>query len=256
MYTRALLVLALSAITSTSTFGALPIVDGPDSIADSSTLTLVREQNFDTIDISNLALLDSAAPVDQVAPDPLVWGDVDATGVQSVLIRVDGMRYAGQVSFSAGVEILGVVTDVKGTSGFLVGAAQHLDPANSQVVRAETTFGVGMDYAGQLYRGYEVSADTEFNSDSFSVDRAANTVDFDSLGYYGPDDLRILITYGDVYGDSEYMDINLTEGDGLIVGAEQWGSGQSFSGIPLTPEPGSLLLLSLTIIAARGSRNR
>jgi hypothetical protein len=245
--------LAVVLAASSALPGAEPIVDGSDSVSSASSLIVVREQYFDTADLSALGLLDSAGPVDYLSPDPPPWASASTSNVQSLLIRAgycSGAGYAATITFSPGVQILGVVSDVVGTTGYLWGAPPDTDP-NSQLVQSDAIFGVGMDYTALTSRAWEVLGDIDQHMDSFSVDPVSNTLTLSAkVGYSsGADDLRVIIAYEEPIGPSEFFDVTLTEGDGLYVGAGFLGSGQEFFGVALTPEPATLGLFALGVLA-------
>ena len=249
------MMVAVVVAVSGALLGAEPIVDGPDSVSSASSLIVVREQYFDTADLSALGLLDSAGPVDYLSPDPPPWASASTSNVQSLLIRAghrSGAGYAATITFSPGVQILGVVTDIVGTTtpDYLWGAPPDTDP-NSQLVQSDAIFGVGMDYGALTSRAWQVAGDIDRHMDSFSVDSVSNALTLSAnVGYSsGADDLRVIIAYEDPIGPSEFFDMTLTEGDGLYVGASFLGSGQEFFGVPLTPEPATLGLFALGALA-------
>ena len=228
---------------------AIPIVDGSDSVSLSSSLIVVREQYFENVDISGLGMLDSAGPVDQFAPASPPMGSAATQRVQSLLVRVSesGEDQAGTISFSEGVSILGIVTDLEGSSNYIWGARPNQGSPHSQLASARDIFGVGMDYDSVGFWAYDVSGANPRSEDTFSLDRSSRTITFSALAPFANtcDDLRILITYPEVIGSEEYFDVELTSGAGLQVGAEENREGQLFEHILLTPEPATFSLLVL-----------
>lgn len=233
------IVLVIATIQGTGiALGAMPIVDGPDSILSSASLIVVREHYFDIQDLSELGLLDSAGPVDQFAPRPPPPGASDQINVQSLFVRIgwaDGVTdITATLTFSPGVSILGVVADVEGRSGWIWGSHPNEMPWHSQLVKAGGIFGVGLDCGNLLIRGLEVQGRDPYEYDGFWVDRQSNSVTVSGTARFGKaDDLRIIISYDDETATGEYFDAVVSEGNGLCVGAAFLGDGQVFYGIPL-----------------------
>jgi len=218
----------------------IAIVDGADSIDASPSLIVVREKYFDNVDLSQLGILNEVGPASYISPNPPPWGSSAATKVQSLLIRGGGapnVSLAGTINFSPGVSIVGGVADVAGLWG---------EGSESQLVKAESIFGVGMDYRRLGLRRYEVGGSGN-SQDTFSIDRATNTITFSVATNFASfsDDFHLLISYGLHDGLAQSFDVALTTGDGLNVGADYLGGGQQFNGVPLTiPEPSAIALLT------------
>jgi hypothetical protein len=179
-------------------------------------------------------------------------GSANAQRVQSLLVRVsDGGLQAGRITFSEGVSIVGLVSDLEGEGGVYVwGARPNRGVPASQLATARGIFGVGMDYLAREYWAYDVAGTSTRKDDSFSLDRESREVTFSA---FAPlvntcDDFRIVISYNEDSSPNESFDVVLTEGSGLDVGAIHVGDGEEFYGVPLTvSEPSTLGLAGMGI---------